>query len=486
MRFKKQRFSLLLLLSFAFIALALYASQIQEKRTVEPVVLKIPLKDKIESLNPYQSVRTDLNRVFYQVFDCLVSVNSGGYIVPSLAKSWKINREEKYIELSLNDDIYFSDGSKLDTNHVIISLKASVQSKNLLSTQVRKVTAISRRSVRIFLKNQNFSLLFRKLASNEGFISKKVGDDWIGTGPYIVTKHKPRHIVLKRYKNLREGYFKAIEFVLVDRNEMEQMFSEGKIDELNSSTPPKVSGNFKEFNFPGTLILALNAKTEAFIKVKDRRFLLKNLNRSTILNAVKKTGTIATSLIPKGMSGYKSKTYPKQTNEIGKIDGSSIGKKKTLRVGVVESFLEENGKDLIRKEFFRLGYNVVFISDSFLNLLKLFRERQIDLTFKIDSGHFFDPVFMFDPYLDQSANNIHGSKDDRLENLFRKYESSMDSHTKLGILEELENRLDELAYVVPIAYPKQYVTFSSKVNLSKIKDISLSFWKFNYRDFKYN
>jgi peptide/nickel transport system substrate-binding protein len=139
------------------------------------------------------------------IFDSLVYVGQkSDKILPSLAKSWKIAPNWKYIEFSLRDDVTFHNGDKFTAEDVKFSIETYLRKElkylftPLWSRNIERVEVVGPYLVRIHMKGPDPGFLGR-LWWSTGMMPKKyreqVGDKGfaekpIGTGPFKWVEYK--------------------------------------------------------------------------------------------------------------------------------------------------------------------------------------------------------------------------------------------------------------------------------------------------------
>jgi ABC-type transport system substrate-binding protein len=138
------------------------------------------------------------------IFDSLTYVNKEQKMLPSLAKSWKIAPDWKYIDFFLRDDVPFHNGDKFTAEDVKFSLEtymrkdfgfvlAPVWQRNLT-----KIEILGPYQIRVHLKAPDLGFLgslwwgagmmpkkYREQVGDRGFADKP-----IGTGPYKWVEYK--------------------------------------------------------------------------------------------------------------------------------------------------------------------------------------------------------------------------------------------------------------------------------------------------------
>lgn len=109
-----------------------------------------------QSFNPFETESTTNKNIATLVYDSLFVLDSSYNAVPVLAKSYSL--EKKILTVTLNDGLYFSDGSPLTVNDVIASFKAAKNSP-VYSSRLNIFTSAAvgqdADSIRFALKQEN-------------------------------------------------------------------------------------------------------------------------------------------------------------------------------------------------------------------------------------------------------------------------------------------------------------------------------------------
>ena len=109
-----------------------------------------------QSFNPFETESTANKNIATLVYDSLFVLDSSYNAVPVLAKSYSL--EKKILTVTLNDGLYFSDGSPLTVNDVIASFKAA-KSSPVYSSRLNIFTSAAvgqeADSIRFALRQEN-------------------------------------------------------------------------------------------------------------------------------------------------------------------------------------------------------------------------------------------------------------------------------------------------------------------------------------------
>ncbi|MGJ3510042.1 ABC transporter substrate-binding protein [Enemella sp. A6] len=173
-----------------------------EPRSLDPIVtIAAPTTGGIEMIN---------------IFDTLLRYDAAtGELVPQLAESIANNDDYTEFTLTLRDGVKFSDGTPVDAEAVVWSLKRYSSAKNapegvLWNENVKDVRAADNKTVVITLA-ERFPSFPNMLSTGPGMIVAKASDAGgqfkpIGAGPFVLKEHTVgEHIVLAANRNYWGG-----------------------------------------------------------------------------------------------------------------------------------------------------------------------------------------------------------------------------------------------------------------------------------------
>ena len=142
--------------------------------------------------------------VAFTVFDSLVSVTPQQEYIPSLAQSWKIGPDWKFIDFTLRQDVKFHNGDPFTAEDVKFSFETYTRRelrfwlRRLYGKNIKSVEVLGPYQVRLHL-NEPWPWIFTNLWYHTGMMPQKhretVGDDAfaekpIGTGPFAWVEYK--------------------------------------------------------------------------------------------------------------------------------------------------------------------------------------------------------------------------------------------------------------------------------------------------------
>ena len=139
---------------------------------------------------------------FYQaVYDRLFTVADDGQPAPSLATEWSYGKDGMTVDLTLRDDVTFTDGAAFDAEAVKANLEHAKTAKGEAASAlgaVESVTATDATHAQLVLSRPDPGLvaaLARSagyMASPESLDSSDIATNPVGSGPYVLDQKKTR------------------------------------------------------------------------------------------------------------------------------------------------------------------------------------------------------------------------------------------------------------------------------------------------------
>ena len=149
-------------------------------------------------LDPAKNTEFYEYQVFSQIYEPLLTLDDDYQtLLPCLAETWSVSKENLTYTFHLRSDVYFHDGSKLTAEAAQISFVRQIQLRpnNPLFNIIEKITCVDSLTLQIKLKNPYLPFL-HSLASPDGLMVisqkalEKYGDDIdknpVGTGPFYL------------------------------------------------------------------------------------------------------------------------------------------------------------------------------------------------------------------------------------------------------------------------------------------------------------
>lgn len=255
-----------------------------------------------------------------QYLESLFFQDDNGEIQPWLAKSWKWSKDHLSLDVTLRDDVKFTDGAPLNADTIIENVKYIKDPKTLSSTarlaveKVKSVEKISEQTARIHLSSPDNALLehFAQVwvpIQSQKALKRGVEANClspVGTGPFKVESWaKQQEVVLVRNENYNTApptsqhqgpaYLDKIRWrFLPDNSARYAALQSGEVDvidviqpqdEIAAEADPSIDTLVK--SRPGhTVNLALNARKEPFNDVKVREAFVRAVDVDAALQSV--------------------------------------------------------------------------------------------------------------------------------------------------------------------------------------------------------
>lgn len=255
-----------------------------------------------------------------QYLESLFFQDDNGDIQPWLAKSWKWSKDRLSLDVTLRDDVNFTDGTPLNADTVIENVKYIKDPKTLSSTailaleKVKSVEKINEQTARIHLSSPDNALLehFAQVwvpIQSQTALKRGVEKNClspVGTGPFKVESWtKQQEVVLVRNEDYNtappgsehEGpaYLEKIRWrFLPDNSARYAALQSGEVDvidvlqpqdEVAAESDPTIDSVVK--SRPGQVVnLALNSRKEPFKDVKVREAFVRAVDVDAALNSV--------------------------------------------------------------------------------------------------------------------------------------------------------------------------------------------------------
>jgi peptide/nickel transport system substrate-binding protein len=198
-------------------------------------------------LDPAKNTEFYEYQIFSQIYESLLRLDNDYYtLLPCLAETWSISKDNLEYIFHLRPDVLFHDGSKLTAEAAQISFMRQIQLRpdyplfNIIDT----IRSIGPLTLQIELKHPYLPFLY-SLASPNGLLIisqkalEKYGNDIdknpVGTGPFLLDQLKEKkYITLRAFSEYREkSTLDKITFILPDSiSQSEVLFKNGDLDIL--------------------------------------------------------------------------------------------------------------------------------------------------------------------------------------------------------------------------------------------------------------
>lgn len=175
-------------------------------------VLRAGMQTDPVGLDPHTTNSTATRNLLENVYDTLVAVDSGGAVVPALARAWGVSADGLIWRFALREGVLFHDGQPLRPADVVCSLRHIMDRDGRIGSPraedlapVREVVAEGD-SVVLRLARPYAPLLSKLAFSLNAILPCRVAEqgdpqrEVVGTGPFRFVAYAPqRHLLLARH-----------------------------------------------------------------------------------------------------------------------------------------------------------------------------------------------------------------------------------------------------------------------------------------------
>ncbi len=462
------------------------------------LTLRVPIT-AIPDLDRERGNEVNANKVVDNVFEHLVGVDQSLSPFPEVASKWTIRHDKSEIEFEIDQNKRFHDGSPVLTQDVLNSLLEAYRNKNEILSQFKSLEGclqkpscdgfhtIDRTRFVLRIRNKNYPLLMKKLASAKGCIVKRVGGNYFGTGPYKIAQVDRDQIVAEKFDD--RAIFKKIIYQKADSDTALRMFLKGELDtisDIESSIPRKDLPDGLSFSqkIAGTYALVFSFKRPVFKKVENRLAVASVIEQERFHEYAPGDDIPAGGMIPRGYFGHRSKTHSQDVASAKQlIEKHTLATQRIVILGAREKFRGNKAvEEYLVDRFKGIGLKLKVEFVSFDEVLRGFRDGRFDMIMKGDSPINFDPSTSFDGYVGEEMREFSGYHSPALNRLLLTYEGQTAKEDQLKTLHAMEDVFAKEIPAIPLFYPVFTTWFRKGLTVQNAENISVKFWDFSYHD----
>ncbi|MGE3610334.1 MAG: ABC transporter substrate-binding protein [Bacteriovoracaceae bacterium] len=395
-----------------------------------------------------------------QALEPLFTVGDDGQICGAIAKSWEM-KSSTALNITIKDNIFFSNGKKVQVEDIIYSLKRHIQnpfsqSYNYLKL-INRIDKINEQEIQIKLSSP-YAPIFKALTRDqlgilpsEWKFDKYSNEPFIGTGPYRIVKDNGqwhlRENTLYRYKDKIKIKNWKILFSNFDKFDQNEKPADLALM-INPQIFEKLMSYFKNLGNTHYIVSPHTYVQYSYWWQHDRfnKFPInqKNLIRAALIEINKKYinefgGNLSTGIIPEGILG--SLNYPMPTKSLNPIK-ESINLHLLVPKSVEKFFLNEYLNESIKKKF-----NITFKISSY-DLGQKVNSFVCDLVLVAYAGGFFDPegyLTILPPFFNKSSEDLFGTQAEAIRKLG---ETEFDNNKRANLYRDFSQMSQgELRYI---------------------------------------
>lgn len=253
-------------------------------------------------LDPYLAVAAGTKEIMYNVFEGLIKLGSDGEFVPGLATEWSWEDEGKALKFTLREKVQFHDGSSMEAEDVVHSLKrasglldgtAYIPALDIVdsveASDDGKTITVGLEDVRPEI------LIYFVTASILPSDLKDPNQNPIGTGPFVFDAYRPQQDVkLTRFKDYwgEKAHIERVTFAIVASLDSAMLeLQAGAIDIYPYLTASKTEQLKDGFNILSgssgmTQLMALNNAVAPLDQPEVRKALNLAIDRQAVIDLV--------------------------------------------------------------------------------------------------------------------------------------------------------------------------------------------------------
>ena len=438
--------------------------------------INIAVQSLMSINDPLKAVSWWAKREATLQFDTLVRFNESGEIQPWLARRWQFSKDLKTLIIELRSGVKFTDGTIMDSQAVVDSLKRYFGVESMdhgRLSYVKNVRAIEKSKIEIILKNSFAPLLYYLATPRAGIVKKSSGSEFVGSGPWIYERTETKNNKKNQIWKANEKYFNGTSFcselglVEVPMNELQSSFKDKIIDlieyypsqNINQNELNKSFGeNAESQSFPSYDVTALffTEKTKQSIEKLSRINLLKIIFNEFKVPQHSVGYSKVCSILPFGMS----------SNDIGicSIEQNKIRSDKRIKFFIhtqddERSIILNKIADIAKKKNY-------FIDFSYLSLSELYSEHakgNVAVHVETLTMQIPDPYGVLSMFETGSGENFTRYSNSAFDNLLRKAKAEGDLKKRKEYYDQAEHILLEDAIVIPLVHQSRVSIYSKNI-----------------------
>lgn len=475
----------LVFLVFLFASLALFAKGSSETNTASAATAKdtliVALDGEPQQLDPYAHSNQNGLVVSRLIYEPLLRSDLDGNISPWLATEYKMV-DDTTLSLTLRDDVYFSDGSKLTSEDVAYSLataaKSSFTSNLFGSIDTEAFEIIDDTHLIVKLKTPNAALIPAMASHRCAIISKNYYETAsaeeksrhpMGTGPMVFSKWiSGDRIELETntsYWGEKMAYDHFVARVIVEGSSRAIELETGGVDiafNLPSTEWDRIESNPKtklvSGNTQGVSFVTYNGDIKPYDDYNVRLGLSYALNRDALVQiGWGGKAVVADSFYSSTIIGHKSTNLPEYNVEKAKeyLNKAGYNEKNHLKLvyTTYDSTLNRNFSEAVQSMWAALG--CVDCEIQFVDLAQyttLNNSGAIAVSLMTNTAAINDPSAALLAWPIARTISVRHN-DQKVQEYLDKGISTYNTDERVAVYQELQDYLASKLYTFPIAFP---------------------------------
>lgn len=431
-----------------------------------------------------------------QIYETLYCFDYDGTIKPRLATDYVVSDDGLEYIVGLRDDVTFHNGEKMTAEDVAFTFSLCLEKNkthsgtmliNMQSCEVVDDTHVK------FTLSAPFAAFLNTLTTRAGnVISKKyyeeVGTEGynehpIGTGAYkYVSRVSGQEVILEAYEGYREGEAPIKNVVIRPISNVSTQFislKSGDVDVINAADTASCMQIEADSIATWTSAVAgamdvmrLNTRPACNSVLKDdvnlRLAIASAINKEEILyGAAANTGdTMDCDGLPWYTGQPDPGTYATISYDVEKakeyLAASSFDTSMSLKAVVQSGTREEKIMQIIQGQLYEIGLNIEIVAADSGTLTATWNSGDYDIILRSETSSLADVSNL---KVNFGTNGTRGANFDPEEqawfdDMFAKSEQELDEEARKAMIAEVNSRIAEMAYCVPLINPRGTIAYN--------------------------
>jgi len=443
--------------------------------------LCVALDGEPQKLDPYGHSNQNGFVCTRLVFESLLKTEDDGTVVPWLASEYKMV-DDLTLSLTLRDDVYFHDGSKMTADDVIYSLTTAATSSftsNLFGCiDTEKFEKKDDTHIVVHLKYANAALIpamasYRCCIISKAFYEKATDEQKsrqpMGTGPMMfkdwVAGDRIEFTAFDKYWGEKLPYSTFTARVITEASSRAIELETGGVDiafNLATTDWDRISSNANTTLISGNTLgvswLCFNNSLAPFNDVNVRLGLSYALDRNALIQVGwGGKATVADSYYSSTVFGHKTVTLPEYNTDKAKEYLSKAGYNDSNPLSITyttyDSTLNRNFSEAVQAMWQAVGVNCEISFVDLATFTTMNNGGQLGVSLMTNTAAINDPAAALLAWPTSRTISLrHG--DTKVDEYLNKGISTYDQTEREKIYGELQDYLAEKFYAFPIAFPE--------------------------------
>lgn len=485
------------LLAFTIIAL----SGCQDKaRQNKYSVYRMPLIDKIQTLNPRKLRIMYDDEIAKSIYGQLIGVDRDGYLVPRVCYKWDVSSDLREYIFYLRKDVLFHDGTPLTAKDILFSFEYEGGNPTLLHKiflpiegyedyyngivdKIRGVELIDDYTIKIKLTKSIATFLYTLGNSKiiilpfnfHGIPEDEFFKRPIGVGPYKIERWNDNElsmVVNDKYFG-RKGQIDRFVFKVMDKEQAIEAFEKHEVDDLviykiRPADIVRTDVKNEKITSFGTHFLFFNVKKAPLDNVNLRLAIRAAIDKEKLITKCYPDDEVANGVIPKGLVG--SIDDPHAFDDLNKsvdyylakagLTRKQIPKMKLIRFTEVQ---DDCFKPTIEDMFRNAGFPIEVVYVTFEDGIEKVERNDYYMLSEWIAARNVEPISILNFFDGRSRHNLSNMNDNEINKLIDIAELARTRSARGEIYRQISEMIVSRAYVVDMQYENRHYIYDKRV-----------------------